>query len=101
MYSRYERFGWDARKSSQNLRERGFDFEFATLVFDGPTLEREDTRRDYGERRVIAIGRADRITLTVVYTDRVEAGERIRRIISARVSSRSERQAYEAAIQRS
>jgi uncharacterized DUF497 family protein len=101
VYSHYERFGWDARKSSRNLRERGFDFEFATLVFEGPTLEREDTRRDYGERRVIAIGRADGIALTVVNTDRVEVGERIRRIISARVSSRGERQAYEEAVKRS
>lgn len=31
----------------RNLRARGFDFEFATQVFDGPTLERADTRRDY------------------------------------------------------
>lgn len=94
------RFGWDARESGRNLRARGFDFEFATQVFDGPTLERQDTRRDYGERRVIAIGRADGITLTLVYTDRAEAGEQVRRIISARVSSRNERQAYEQAVKR-
>ena len=94
------RFGWDARKSDRNLRERGFDFEFASQVFDGPTLEREDTRRDYGEPRVIAIGRADGITLTVIYTDRAEAGEKVRRIISARVSSRGERQTYDKAVQR-
>lgn len=93
------RFGWDARKSDRNLRQRGFDFEFATQVFDGPTLERQDTRRDYGERRVIAIGLADGIALTVVYTDRAEAGAQVRRIISARVSSRREREAYEQAIQ--
>lgn len=72
-YTLYVRFGWDARKSDRNLRARGFDFEFATQVFDGPTLERADTRRDYGERRVVAIGRADGITLTLVYTDRAEA----------------------------
>lgn len=46
-YTLYVRFGWDARKSDRNLRARGFDFEFATQVFDGPTLERADTRRDY------------------------------------------------------
>lgn len=86
-------------KANRNLRARGFDFEFATQVFEGPTLERPDTRRDYGERRVVAIGRADGITLTLVYTDRAEAGERVRRIISARVSSRSERQAYDEAVQ--
>jgi uncharacterized DUF497 family protein len=99
-YIRDVRFGWDARKSDRNLEERGFDFEFATLVFDGPTLEREDARRDYGERRIIAIGLADGIALTVIYTDRVDTGERVRRIISARVSNRREREAYEEAVER-
>lgn len=94
------RFRWDARKSVRNFRARGFDFEFATQVFDGPTLERPDTRRDYGERRVVAIGQADGIRLTLVYTDRAEAGGPVRRIISARVSSRRERQAYDQAVQR-
>ena len=43
------RFAWDPPKSAENLRARGFDFEFATLVFEGPTLERQDQRREYGE----------------------------------------------------
>ncbi len=80
--------------NAENLRVRGFDFEFASLIFDGPTLEREDERRDYGERRVVAIGLAHGIAVTVVYTDRTEAGVSIRRIISARLSSRHERQAF-------
>jgi len=88
------RFGWDRRKSAGNLRERGFDFEFATLIFEGPTLEREDTRRDYGEWRVITVGLAQGLALTVVYSDRAEAGVVVRRIISARLSNRRERQAY-------
>ena len=91
------RFSWDARKSS-NLRERGFDFEFAAQIFDGATLERVDSRRDYGERRVIAVGKAQNITLTVVYTDRAEAGGEInRRIISARKSNHHEHEAYKKA----
>ena len=93
------RFGWDSEKSARNLRDRGFDFEFATLIFDGPTLEREDGRRDYGERRVLATGLADGIHLTVVYTDRVEASRLVRRIISARLSNKYERQAYFQALQ--
>jgi uncharacterized DUF497 family protein len=92
------RFGWDARKSNRNLRERGFDFEFAAQVFEGATLERVDSRRDYGERRVIAVGMAQDVALTVVYTDRADAGGEInRRIISARKSHRRERQAYQKA----
>ena len=94
------RFTWDARKSDRNLRERGFDFEFATLIFDEPTLERTDSRRDYGEQRTIAVGWAQGIPLTVVYTDRAGAGgEVVRRIISARKSDRRERAAYQKAIE--
>lgn len=92
------RFSWDARKSTRNLRERGFDFEFATQIFEGSTLEQADTRRDYGERRVIALGQAQGVVLTVVYTDRAEsAGGVSRRIISARKSNHHEREAYQAA----
>lgn len=89
------RFSWDPRKSERNLQERGFDFEFASLIFDGPTVERTDSRRNYGEQRVIALGLAQGILLTVVYTDRAGiGGESIRRIISARKSDRRERTAY-------
>ena len=93
------RFSWDARKSAANLADRGFDFAFATLIFDGPTLEKEDRRRDYGERRVVAIGLAHGIALTLVYTDRPTTGQETeRRIISARRSNRREREAFEEAL---
>jgi hypothetical protein len=94
------RFEWDPEKSEANLRERGFDFAFATLVFEGSTLEKQDRRRDYGEVRIVATGLADGIALTVAYTDRLDdEGERVRRIISARRSNRRERKAYQAAIE--
>jgi uncharacterized DUF497 family protein len=93
-YIAHVRFTWDPEKSERNFAERGFDFAFAAAIFAGPTLERIDTRQDYGEVRRIALGKSDGIPLTVVYTDRVEAGDVVRRIISARVSSRRERQAY-------
>ena len=94
-------FEWDAEKSDANLRERGFDFAFASLIFDGLTLERQDHRMDYGEIRTVAVGIADGVVLTVVYTDRTgRGGETIRRIISARRSNRREREAYEAVVAR-
>jgi hypothetical protein len=94
------RFEWDPEKSEANLRERGFDFAFATLIFEGSTLEKQDRRRDYGEVRIVATGLADGIALTVAYTDRLDdEGERVRRIISARRSNRRERKAYQAAIE--
>jgi len=95
------RFEWDDAKSDANLHQRGFDFPFASLIFDGPTFEVEDRRRDYGERRIVAIGVADNIHLTVVYTDRLGGqGEVLRRIISSHRSSRRERTIYEKAVKR-
>jgi uncharacterized protein len=95
------RFLWDRRKSEANLTKRGFDFAFATLIFDGPTVERTDDRQDYGDKRVIALGIADDIPLTVVYTDRAESGGKVaRRIISARVSNRRERKAFSEAFKK-
>lgn len=64
-------------------------------MFEGTYVEYDDTRRDYGERRVIALGLADGIPLTVVFTDRVDPhGGIVRRLISARVSHRKERRRY-------
>ena len=92
------RFTWDPRKSARNDAERGFDFAFASAIFTGPTVERTDFRRDYGEVRRIAIGRFASVILTVIYTDRIaDDGTPERRIISARVSKRRERKAYETA----
>lgn len=90
------RFTWDPRKSERNLRKRGFDFAYAARILERRTLEQVDTRRDYGERRVVALGAVVDIGLTVVYTDRAGAdGVTERRIISARVSSRHERTIYQ------
>ena len=90
------RFEWDSAKSERNLRIRGFDFAFAEAIFAGRTTKRVDLRRDYGELRLVAVGLANSAYLTVVYTDRVAAdGETVRRIISARMSSRNERRAYD------
>jgi uncharacterized DUF497 family protein len=101
MYTQFVDFEWDPRKSDANLVERGFDLEFATLIFEGRTLEREDRRREYGECRMVAIGRANGVCLTVIYTDRhPPSNQTIRRVISARRSNRRERFAYEEAIKR-
>ena len=88
------RFDWNADKSQATLASRGFDFTFAARIFDAPTMERVDRRKEYGEERFVAVGQADGRILTVVYTDRVEAGDVIRRIISARRSNAHEREAY-------
>ena len=78
---------WDEEKSVLNLARRGFGFDFAARIFEGPVIEWPDDRRDYGEERIIALGCVDGEWLVVVYTWRGEA----RRIISARMASRKER----------
>ena len=83
---------WDLGKSERNRQERGFGFDFAALVFEGGTIEWPDDRLDYGEARVRAIGEADGLVLHVVFTDRGD----IRRIISARLASRKERDRWHA-----
>jgi hypothetical protein len=95
-------FEWDAAKSERNHSRRGFDFEFASQLFAETYVEFDDTRRDYGERRVVALGRADGIPLTVVFTDRVRPdGGVVRRVISARLSNRKERRRYAEALEAS
>ncbi len=83
-------FEWDEQKRGTNLDKHSIDFADATRMFDGPILERRDDRRNYGETRVIALGRIEGIVLSVIYTIR---GEAIR-LISARRASRDEREAY-------
>ena len=86
-------FEWDAAKSARNTRERGLPFEIGVAIFDHPTIEIPDTRYNYGEARIRAIGIVRGIVLVCVYNDRGE----IRRIISLRMANRKERNAYRAA----
>lgn len=84
-------FIWDQRKNRANVSRHGITFLDAVRIFDGPTLERIDDRYDYGEIRVYAIGVANGVEVTLIYTDVSDTG---RRIISAWRSERHEREAY-------
>jgi len=88
-------FEWDQWKSNRNSLEPALPFDLAVLLFNGPTLERRDLRRDYGELRVLAIGHVGGLILHCVYTDRGP----VRRVISLRPANRRERDAYRAAFQ--
>ena len=83
-------FEWDAMKNEANITKHGVGFGEATGIFHGRVLERLDSRRDYGETRIIATGIAEGRELVVVYTRRGE----VRRIISARKANQNERRAY-------
>jgi uncharacterized protein len=64
------RVTYDPAKRRKTFEDRGLDFEDATLVFAGPTLEVEDTRRDYGEARIICFGYLEGRLVVVGYTPR-------------------------------
>jgi uncharacterized DUF497 family protein len=61
---------FDPRKRAAALSERGLNFEDAALVFAGVTLELEDTRRDYGETRMICFGKLEGRMVVVGYAPR-------------------------------
>ena len=61
---------FDPLKRERALAERGLDFADAEMVFEGVTFEIEDTRKDYGEQRIICFGLlADRMVV-IGYTPR-------------------------------
>ena len=64
------RITFDPTKRDKALSERGLDFNDAALIFAGVTLEIEDTRKDYGEMRVICYGMLEGRMVVVGYTPR-------------------------------
>jgi uncharacterized DUF497 family protein len=61
---------YDPAKRKATLDERGLDFPDAELVFAGPTFEVDDTRRNYGETRIICFGLLHGRMVVVGYTPR-------------------------------
>ena len=64
------RITFDPAKRDKTLAERGLDFADAALVFAGVTLEMEDTRKNYGEPRIICYGHLAGRMVVVGYTPR-------------------------------
>ena len=60
---------YDATKRQRILDEHGLDFDDANVVFAGRTVEVDDDRKDYRERRIICYGLAGRLVI-VGYTPR-------------------------------
>lgn len=81
---------WDDLKRQANFAKHGIDFIDAVHIFDGPFVEREDRRRNYGEQRYRVLGAVEGRVLQLVYTWRDDR----RRIISARRARRDERREY-------
>ena len=89
-------FVWDDEKNQININKHGIDFRTAALVFfDDLRLEYPDPEHSLNEERYRTIGLVHDV-LTVVYCDREnhDTGNTDIRIISARLATRLERNAY-------
>lgn len=64
------RVTFDPVKRAKTLADRGLDFEDAAVIFSGTTVEIEDTRRNYGEPRIICYGILAGRLVVVGYTPR-------------------------------
>jgi uncharacterized DUF497 family protein len=84
------RITYDPAKRAWTLRERGLDFEQAAQVFAGPTFDQVDDRYDYGETRIITVGRLGERMVIVVWTPREEAGH----VMSMRKANDREKARY-------
>lgn len=81
---------YDPKKREAALRDRGLDFEDAAIVFDGDTIEIEDTRQDYGETRVICFGRLAGRLVVIGYVQRGD----VRHVFSMRKANDREKEKY-------
>ena len=88
-------YEWDEAKRASNIAKHGIDFEEVRSFDWDRALIQDDERRDYGERRCVAIGIIGWtvVVAVVVYTERDQAT----RIVSARLASNKERALYETA----
>lgn len=82
-------YEWDDAKNRSNQHKHGLPFELTVVLFDGPTLEWEDSRI-YDEERWIAVGEVNGRVVVCVYTWREDR----RRIISLRRATKSETRDY-------
>lgn len=89
-YNNLTKLTYDPVKRNATLEARGMDFDDAAAIFEGNTLDLVDERFDYGERRVITVGRLAGRMVIVVWTQRGEA----RHIISMRKANEREERRF-------
>jgi uncharacterized DUF497 family protein len=82
---------WDEEKCRANFEKHGLSFEDAWHVLAGDTITIPDERYDYGEDRLITLGRLAGRVVVVVHVAR---GEHTR-IISMRKANAREQAIYQ------
>jgi uncharacterized DUF497 family protein len=90
------RVEFDPAKDTANRRKHGIGLGAATILLEGPTIRWIDTRRDWGETRMVAVGLLEGLEFTCVYAMRATTI----RIISLRRSRREERARFHATTHR-
>lgn len=85
------RFEWDEQKAASNLLKHGISFQNAAKIFANEIVGRIDDREDYGEVRIVALGRVDLRVYRVIFTRR---NETTIRIISAQKAGKYEQEIY-------
>jgi uncharacterized protein len=78
---------FDLAKRDSTFAERGLDFADAVQVFAGVTVEVEDTRKDYGEQRILCYGLLAGRLVVIGYTPRGAA----RHVFSMRKANEREK----------
>ena len=78
---------FDPAKRVRTFADRGLDFADASIVFEGVTVEVEDTRKNYGEQRVICYGLLAGRLVVVGYTPRGN----VRHVFSMRKANHREK----------
>ena len=86
----YSMITWDEDKRQANIAKHGIDFLGAEMIFDFPTVTREDDRRDYGEQRLQSLALLAGRVVVVVWTERENSAH----IISIRKAERHEQRIY-------
>ena len=84
-------YEWDENKNRVNRKKHGLSFDDAEIVFSGPVLTVEDTRRDYGEQRFSTLGTLAGRVVYIVHTQRGTTT----RIISMRKANAREKKIYQ------
>jgi len=82
---------WDEEKNRANLQKHGLSFDDAWQVMAGDTITIPDERYDYGENRLITMGR---LSGRVVFVMHVARGETTR-IISMRKANARDQEIYQ------
>lgn len=82
---------FDSKKRLKTLEERNLDFKDASIVLGGKVYEFEDTRRDYGETRIIAVGHLEGRMVVVGYVKRGQ----MKHIFSMRKANEREAKKYQ------